>query len=60
MLKRTIQIQLKEKGLKLSHSGTKSYLCIKTNDKPKEKLNSKKWEQSMGVNRETYQKQGGV
>ncbi len=57
---RTIQNQLKEKGITVNLSGTKASPSVKTSDKPKEKLSRKEWEEIMGVNRETYQKQGGV
>lgn len=57
---RTIQNQLKEKGLTVSLTGTKVSPGVKVSDKPKEKLSRKEWEEIMGVNRETYQKQGGA
>lgn len=57
---RTIQNQLKEKGLTVSLSGTEASPSVKESDKPKEKLSRKEWEEIMGVNRETYQKQGGA
>lgn len=57
---RTTQDQLKEKGLTVSLSGTKSLPNNKTCEKQKEILSRKEWEEIMGVNRETYQKQGGA
>ena len=57
---RTTHDQLKEKGLTVSLSDAKSPPNNLVREKPKEKLSRKEWEEIMGVNRETYQKQGGA
>lgn len=57
---RTIQQQLKEKGLS---DGTK-HIAEKTDAitsrQIKETFSRKEWEELMGLNRPTYQKQGGT
>lgn len=57
---RTTQDELKEKGLTVSLSDAKSPPNDVAREKPKEKLSRKEWEDLMGVNRETYRKQGGA
>ena len=56
----TIQDQLREKGLSASLRDTGTPSNTNTSKKSKERLSRKEWEDLMGVNRETYQKQSGV
>lgn len=57
---RTMQQQLIEKGLTDGSERVKEKPKGKTNKRPKETLSRREWEEIMGVNRDTYQKQGGV
>lgn len=57
---RTIREQFIEKGIVVSLSGNEEVTNTKTIKKPKEKLSRRELEDLMGVNRETYQKQGGA
>ena len=57
---RTIQQQLKEKGLSEGTGTTEAFPNTKTSIKSTEHLSRKEWEELMGLNRPTYQKQGGT
>lgn len=57
---RTMQQQFREKGLTDSLETPETFLVNKTSKHPKERLSRKEWEEIMGMNRETYQKQGGA
>ncbi|MBD8013875.1 hypothetical protein [Planococcus wigleyi] len=57
---RTIQQQLKEKGLSEGAGTTEAFPKNKASFKSKENLSRKEWEELMGLNRPTYQKQGGT
>lgn len=57
---RTIREQLAEKGIIVSLRVTEALPDIKVSKRPEEKLSRKEWEEIMGMNRETYQKQGGA
>lgn len=57
---RTMQDQLVEKGIVVSLSAKEDAAETKISKRPKEKLSRRELEELMGVNRETYQKQGGA
>ena len=57
---RTIQEQLNEKGLSDGHIQEIEHSSANTSIKSKEHLTRKEWEELMGLNRPTYQKQGGT
>ena len=57
---KTLQEQLIEKGLSQARIQEKKSSKDKPCKLPKETLSRREWEELMGVNRETYQKQGGV
>lgn len=57
---RTIQEQLREKGLTDSRIQEIGNPSTNTGFKSKAHLTRKEWEELMGINRPTYQKQGGT
>ncbi|WP_084245210.1 hypothetical protein [Planomicrobium okeanokoites] len=57
---KTTKEQFKEKVVSISLSGAKSLQNTEKIKKPKEKLSRRELEELMGMNRETYQKQGGA
>ncbi|ANU28442.1 hypothetical protein [Planococcus versutus] len=57
---RTIQQQLKEKGLTNAPERTVPNLNTNTRLIDKECLSRKEWEELMGMNRQTYQKHNGA
>ena len=57
---RTIQQQLTEKGLSDVPERIVEKSNAKTNTQIKETFSRKEWEELMGLNRPTYQKQGGT
>ena len=57
---KTLQQELIDKKLSDGRNQEKDNLKAKTSKRSKETLSRKDWEELMGVNRETYQKQGGA
>ena len=57
---RTIQQGLKEKGLSEGAGTTEAFPNTKTSFKSNEHLSRKESEELIGLNRPTYQKQGGT
>ena len=57
---RTLQEQLTEKGLSDARIQEIEKPNTNMGKRQKETLSRKEWEEIMGVNRETYQKQGGT
>lgn len=57
---RTMQQQLKEKGLSDGPGRIEQKPNANTNGQIKETFSRKEWEELMGLNRPTYQKQGGT
>ena len=57
---KTIQEQLVDKKLSDSRIQKTEHSNTNTNFKSKEHLTRKEWEELMGLNRPTYQKQGGT
>lgn len=57
---RTLRDQFIEKGVVVSLRAAEEVADVKVSKRPKEKFSRKELEELMGVNRETYQKQGGA
>lgn len=57
---RTLRDQFIEKGVVVNLRAAEKVADVKVSRRPKENLSRRELEELMGVNRETYQKQGGV